>query len=397
MNPAEFRQFVSDNAFEIRNLSDDDLPYLLKYMDDSRIDIIDEIRAADVTPVVELREAVETEIRGATDLENEWRETFKDMEDRDFRSAVANNMDDIEKTNLDNLDLTPKQRSIIEAEIRDRNFIRDVEKEFQAIDDNIAKARDSYRAGEMSAADYSDLVKKGIAQKQSIIDDAKDIQKAFDKRFNDVAPIECAVASGASSGGSRVASAATSSAAESLNLMDLSKIAVPAAVATAATLAANQVFGPNAKEPEFTSDTQQADFTYNPATGKWVAPKEQVVAYTAASEAQLQGEDPNSDWYKAMSARVERQKQEYPEYFDADYQNQLEYWKRQYAPGNYVAPANNSTTQPLQLNLTDLSQVKPEGYYLTKSGNTMKGKEVAKSDLPYLVREMSPEEIAGEF
>lgn len=398
MSPAEFRQFVSDNAFEIRNLSDDDLPYLLKYMDDTRIDIIDEIRAADVTPVVEIREAAETELKGATDLENEWRDTFKDMEDRDFRSAVANNMDDIEKTNLDNLDLTPKQRSIIEAEIRDRNFIRDVEKEFKVIDDNIAKARDSYRAGEMSAADYSDIVKKGIAQKQNIIEDVKDIQKAFDKRFNDVAPIECAISGGVSSAGGKVSSMvskATSSAADALMLTDLSKIAIPAIAATAVTLGANQLYNPFAKEPEFTSSVQQSGFTLDPATGKWIAPKQQILAYTAASEAQLEGEDPNSDWYKAMQQRVNNQKAAYPDYFkDADgYQKELDYWKQQYAP----VASNSTTSSSANLNLTSLNQVKPDGYYLTKSGNTIRGKEMANTDLPYIVRELTSEEVNGEF
>jgi hypothetical protein len=395
MSPAEFRQFVSDNALEIRNLSDEDLPYLLKYIDETRIDIINEARSADVTPVVELGRA-ETEVGEFSDIEKEWRETFHEMDDRDFREAVANNMDDIEKTNLDNLDLTPRQRSLIEAELRDRNFIRNIESEFKAIDDNIAKAKDSYRAGEMSATDYSDVVKKGIAQKQNIIEDAKDIQKAFDKRFNDVAPVECAISGGVSSAGGKVSSMvsrATSSAADALKLTDLSKIVIPAAAATAVTLGANRLYNPFAKEPEFTSNSQQSGFTYDSATGKWKALKAQVVAYTAASEAQLTGEDPNSDWYKAMDQRVKNQKAAYPEYFtnQGEYQKELDNWKRQYAPQS-EQPASNAS-----LDLADINQVKPDGYYLTKSGNTMRGKEIANTDLPYIVREMTPEEISGEF
>ena len=404
MSPAEFRQFVSDNALEIRNLGDDDLPYLLKYVDETRADIINEVRSAEVTPVIDLGKA-EAEVGEFSDIEKEWRETFHEMDDRDFRSAVANNMDTLEKTNLDNLDLTPKQRSIIEAELRDRQFIRDIESEFKAIDRNLAEAKEGYRAGDISAADYSDIVKNAISQKQSILEDAKDIQKAFDKRFNDVAPIQCAVSGGVSSAGGKVSSMvsrATTSAADTLMLTDLSKTVIPAAAATAVTLGANQLYNPFAKEPEFTSNSQQSGFTYDSATGKWVAPKQQILAYTAASEAQLEGEDPNSEWYKAMSDRVERQKAAYPDYFkdSEEYQKELDHWKQQYTPGNYVAPSSNATSSsatPTTLNLTNLNQVKPDGYYLTKSGNTMRGKEVATTDLPYIIREMTPEEINGEF
>lgn len=397
MSPAEFRQFVSDNALEIRNLGDDDLPYLLKYVDETRADIINEVRSAEVTPVIDLGKA-EAEVGEFSDIEKEWRETFHEMDDRDFRSAVANNMDTLEKTNLDNLDLTPKQRSIIEAELRDRQFIRDIESEFKAIDRNLAEAKEGYRAGDISAADYSDIVKNAISQKQSILEDAKDIQKAFDKRFNDVAPIQCAVSGGVSSAGGKVSSMvsrATTSAADTLMLTDLSKTVIPAAAATAVTLGANQLYNPFAKEPEFTSNSQQSGLTNASLPGidpnmYYIRPDNSYVKGSDLKESDL----PNLVTYLGEYQKVTPEfAKQVTDQAMAD-QKRLA-TQRANQPGQ-ISPSEKSAAVESK-GFSNMSQIKPDGYYLTKSGNTMQGKEMANTDLPYIVREMTPEEVNGEF
>lgn len=314
MSAADFRQFVSDNALEIRNLGDEDLPYLTKYLDESRINIVDDIRSAEVTPVIETTSAIKSEIREATDLEANLRDSFKNMDDQEFRKAVANNMDDIETANLDNLELTPKQRALIEAEIGDRQFIRDITSEFNAIDVRLSEAREGYELKAISADEYADIIKESIAQKRNILDDAKDIQKTFDNRFKDVEPITCAASSNS---GAAMGAETAASAASALQLTDLAKIAAPAAVATAVTLGANSLFGPRT---------------------------------------------PSSKVTKVTNDSIE--------------QPMLQ---------------NENATQPFSL--TNLSQVDPEAYYLTKSGNTIQGKQIATGDLPYIVKQLSADEI----
>ena len=385
MSAAEYRAFVADNAAEIRNLSDADLPYLTKYLDETRSDIVTDIRSAEVTPVSEVEKVTEKTV-GNADLEREWKNTFKDMEDPDFRSAVANNMDDIEKTNLDNLDLTPRQRSLIEAEIKDRKFIRNANDEFKVIDENLAKAGDSYRAGEISASEYSDLVKKGIAQKQNIIDDVKGIQKAFDKRFNDVAPIECAVSGGVAAAGGAASTAASRAATSTLEpLSNFAKVATPAVIASAATIAANKLFGSTDNGPKESSSTPTTPPTeIDPE--RYYIKGEDVIKGSTLSNADL-------------ASLTKDDKGEYQSFDPAMGAELANFLKTDQARQDaLVTQSVSSPSSPTSaLNLTDLNQVKPEGYYMTKSGNTMRGKEIAKTDLPYISRELTQEEINGGF
>lgn len=481
MSAAEYRAFVADNAAEIRNLSDADLPYLTKYLDETRSDIVTDIRSVEVTPVSEVEKVTE-KIVGNADLEREWKNTFKDMEDRDFRSAVANNMDDIEKTNLDNLDLTPKQRSLIEAEIKDRKFIRNANDEFKVIDENLAKAGDSYRAGEISASEYSDLVKNGIAQKQNIIDDVKNIQKAFDKRFNDVAPIECAVSGGVAAAGGAASTAASRAATLTLEpLSDFAKVAAPAVVASAATIAANRLFGSTDNGPanvapkpggklvdtidpdkfyykdgnlqlgseiikladlsgvpltdgkyqEFTNDEAQAIYKRDrdewyawekslkespsiPATPPTDQARQDALFTQSASKSSSPTEpegklvdtiDPNAFYYRKSNVPnaypkrgSELTAEDLSSYKTSDGKYQ-EYTEKEAIQIYDSKQPKATTTQTRSASAGSIStnQINPEGYYMTKSGNTMRGKEIAKTDLPYIIRELTQEEINGGF
>jgi hypothetical protein len=104
----EFRTFIESNANEIRNLSGDDLPYLTKYLDESRSNMIDNLRSSpeesiqtEIIPEPAVQEIPQTisETISPTTLASEYSEAAAKLEAT--RSNIINSADEVAKLSDD--------------------------------------------------------------------------------------------------------------------------------------------------------------------------------------------------------------------------------------------------------------------------------------------------------
>jgi hypothetical protein len=384
MRAADYRAFIAQNANEIRNLDNLDLPYLSKYLDETRSNLMDDIR---VTPVEQIAEEVVStgkisELGGISPetkaaLERKWKSNLDQMDDAQFKESVARNMDEIELTDTSKLGLTPERKALIDAEITDRDLLRSLNSRLDDIEKRISKSNDDLLAGRKTKSEHMAEIEKAIDDRKALASNAEEVKAKFDERFPET-EIACSVDGSAGT----VATGAT--------LTPLSTVAAAAGAGTVAGIAGME--GMNYKNNLVANfeASQRAlhgaaiDAPLPVAAGSWVPPKQQVLAWTARREAELIGEDPNTDWYKEIDRQQKSSKTQYPEYFkDGEYQTALDSAKRDFAVS--VQPSTQSnTTAPAAF--TSLDQIDRSAEYVTKSGNLYRGADLTEADLQYVVR-----------
>ena len=214
----DYRKFISDNAEEIRNLPEDELPYLTKYLDETRSNLLDEVRATTgevpagkaveivQPPVAKEQEVISTGLEKSRytqaeldELQNAWRGELKGMDEATFKDMVARNMDDLEQLDIEKLGLNEARKEIIRGEIKDRNFMRSLESRVKEINNRVAQSRADMQAGKKTKYAHIEEVKQGIEDKNALLKTVENIKDNFAQRFGDE-KVACGAGTGFSAG-----------------------------------------------------------------------------------------------------------------------------------------------------------------------------------------------------
>ena len=215
----DYRKFISDNAAEIRNLPEEDLPYLTKYLDETRSNLMDEVRATTgEVPAGKAAEVVQPQAAKAQEviptgleksrytqaeldeLQNAWRSEMKGLNETTFKDMVARNMDDIEQLDIEKLGLNESRKAIIRGEIKDRNFMRSLESRVKDINNRVAQSRADMLAGRKTKYAHIEEVKQGIEDKNALLRSVEDIKTNFADRFGEAEKVVCGAGTGFSAG-----------------------------------------------------------------------------------------------------------------------------------------------------------------------------------------------------
>lgn len=323
LNAADYREFIAANADEIRNLSEEELPYLSKYLDETRSNLIDEIRATEGQPVagraaeaVSVQEKAPSYSKIQTDeLQAAWKDEMKGMSDTTFKDMVSRNMDDIEQLDIEKLGLSESRKAIIRGEIKDRNFMRSLESRVNEINNRVARSRADMQAGKKTKYAHVEEVKQGIEDKNALLRNVEDIKANFAERFGEAEKVTCEAGTGFTAG----------LGAEGRALTPLLTIATAGGAGLAVGLAAME--GLNYK------NNLVANFE-----------AQQRALHGAAVDGQLPVAATNST----------------------------------------ASTAQTNTTAPAAF--TSMDQIDRSAEYVTKSGNLYKGVDLVETDLPYIVR-----------
>ncbi|MFA5767743.1 MAG: hypothetical protein WC919_07545, partial [Candidatus Paceibacterota bacterium] len=406
LSAADYRAFLAANSDEIRNLPAEDLPYLTKYIDETRANLMDDLRASEVKsttarvteaapvktepvpvkaePVFAQPEAPRATKVEVEELQTAWKGEFKGMDEATFKDMVARNMDDIEQLDIEKLGLNEARKEIIRGEIKDRNFMRSLDSRVKEINNRVARSRADMLADKKTKYAHIEEVKQGIEDKNALLKSVGDIKTNFADRFGDAEKIVCGSGTGFAAG----------LGAEGKALTPLLTIATAGGAGLAVGLAAME--GLNYKNNLVANfEAQQralhgaaVDGQLPVAAGGWVPPKQQILAWTARREAEPIGEDPNTERYKEIDRQQKSSKAQYPEYFkDNEYQVALDSAKRDFAvsaTNSTASTARTNTTAPAAF--TNLNQIDRSAEYVTKSGNLYRGADLTEADLPYVTR-----------
>ena len=395
----DYRKFISDNAAEIRNLPEEDLPYLTKYLDETRSNLMDEVRATTgEVPAGKAAEVVQPQAAKAQEviptgleksrytqaeldeLQNAWRSEMKGLNETTFKDMVARNMDDIEQLDIEKLGLNESRKAIIRGEIKDRNFMRSLESRVKDINNRVAQSRADMLAGRKTKYAHIEEVKQGIEDKNALLRSVEDIKTNFADRFGEAEKVVCGAGTGFSAGLGAGAKGLT----PLLTIAGASAAGLTAGIIGMEGMNYKNELVVNFEASQRALHGTAIDAPLPVAAGGWVPPKQQVLAWTARREAELIGEDPNTEWYKEIDRQQKSSKAQYPEYFkDGEYQTALDSAKQDFAVS--VQPSTQSnTTAPAAF--TSMDQIDRSAEYVTKSGNLYRGADLVETDLPYIVR-----------
>jgi len=222
LSAADYRAFLTTNADEIRNLPAEDLPYLTKYIDETRANLMDDLRASEVKsttarviepepvktvaepakpePVFTQAEAPRATKVEVEELQTAWRGELKGLDEATFKDMVARNMDDIEQLDIEKLGLNEARKEIIRGEIKDRNFMRSLDSRVKEINNRVARSRADMQAGKKTKYAHIEEVKQGIEDKNALLKSVGDIKTNFADRFGDAEKIVCGSGTGFAAG-----------------------------------------------------------------------------------------------------------------------------------------------------------------------------------------------------
>jgi hypothetical protein len=323
LSAADYRAFIAANADEIRNLPAEDLPYLTKYIDETRANLIDDLRASEVKSTtarvpeaaptkveavptgIEAPRATKTEVE---ELQAAWKGELKGMDEATFKDMVARNMDDIEQLDIEKLGLNEARKEIIRGEIKDRNFMRSLESRINDINSRVTQSRLDMQAGKKTKYAHIEEVKQGIEDKNALLKSVEDIKNNVDERFTGTEKIECGTSLGMSAGSATMTPILT------------------IAAAGGAGLAAGLI------------GSTGLDY------------RNKLIADFEADQRARYSETPPNIPVKAVTATFN--------------------------------PGTNSST----VIFTSLDQIDRSAEYVTKSGNLYRGADLTEADLPYVTR-----------
>jgi len=402
----DYRKFISDNAAEIRNLPEDELPYLTKYLDETRSNLMDEVRATTgEVPAGKAAEVVQPQAAKAQEviptgleksrytqaeldeLQNAWRSEMKGLNETTFKDMVARNMDDIEQLDIEKLGLNESRKAIIRGEIKDRNFMRSLESRVKDINNRVAQSRADMLAGRKTKYAHIEEVKQGIEDKNALLRSVEDIKTNFADRFGEAEKVVCGAGTGFSAG----------LGASAKGLTPLLTIAGASAAGLAAGIIGME--GMNYKNNLIANADAELRAKYgtsSPEGGLSRTPSEKVPAGIIPSQYYVTGDGEyllGSTITDSDLPNLVKYQDNYQNMSEAQaipiIENQLADQKRLAAQRaesqKWAAPATQvNATAPAAF--TSMDQIDRSAEYVTKSGNLYKGVDLVETDLPYIVR-----------
>jgi alkylated DNA nucleotide flippase Atl1 len=151
--------------------------------------------ANEIDKAIEMRNRFELEeIKARQEITAKWRNELNNVDDKTFKTKLANNIDEIELSNMDELRLTKEREKILTDEINDRTTIRNHESELDEMENRAASLKERYLKGEITNKEYADDLVKMIERKEEIAKNADNIKAATKERFKDTETIKCAEA-----------------------------------------------------------------------------------------------------------------------------------------------------------------------------------------------------------
>ena len=141
-------------------------------------------------PKARAMDSISAEDRAA--LEAKWQQDLKGLDDAKFNETVANNIDEIEKVNMDNLNLSAKRKALVKSEISDRVALRDIESKLDDINVRLSKSLDDFRAGKKDLAAHIADVEQAMKDKRALLSKVDEVKTNTLERFADV-PVKCEV------------------------------------------------------------------------------------------------------------------------------------------------------------------------------------------------------------
>ena len=447
LGAADYRAFLTANADEIRNLPAEDLPYLTKYIDETRANLMDDLRASEVKsttarviepePVKAVAEPVkpepvftQAEAPRATkvevdELQTAWKGELKGMDEATFKDMVARNMDDIEQLDIEKLGLNEARKEIIRGEIKDRNFMRSLDSRVKEINNRVARSRADMLAGKKTKYAHIEEVKQGIEDKNALLKNVGDIKTNFADRFGDAEKIVCGSGTGFAAGlgaeGKALTPLLTIAAAggaglgagiigmEGMNYKNnlianadaelrakYGTLSPEGGLSRTPDAEAELLWG---STPRYNSENVPAGIIpgqyYVTADGKYLlgstitdADLPNLVKYQDNYQNMSKAQAiPIIEGQLADQKRLAAQRAESSSSGGQVDQIQLEAQRKQHMQdvqqGKY--PATNVSAPAASL-FTSLDQIDRSAEYVTKSGNLYKGADLVETDLPYVVR-----------
>jgi hypothetical protein len=147
----------------------------------------------------DLRDALDrlTQIRSddfAKEATEKWKKEFENVSDNEFKMKLANNIDEIEITNIGELKLTKDREKLILDEITDRTKLRSHEVRMDEMEDELVELRSGRISGEITDKEYMDTLVKRIEEQEKIAKEADEIKTTTKERFKEVETVKCAEA-----------------------------------------------------------------------------------------------------------------------------------------------------------------------------------------------------------
>jgi len=145
----------------------------------------------------DLRDAINKLTQTKTDditkeATEKWKKEFENVSDNEFKTKLANNIDEIEITNIGELKLTKDREKLILDEITDRTKLRSHEIRMDEMEDELVELRSRKISGEITDKEYMDTLVKRIEEQEKIAKEADEIKTATKERFKEVETVKCA-------------------------------------------------------------------------------------------------------------------------------------------------------------------------------------------------------------